>query len=291
MSQGPLAAFIALIGFCEFSFASITVTADVLDAGDGGPQPPAGIVIIDVQIDVSADDYWTAAGLRGRTFNGARIRYAFDANDQIVLVNPGLDDRFVTFASQPRPRHGDGRFINGGASPAGAYCPTGSSPLTAGSELNVAWFRIPPTGTDGVDGAIFRLALELPAYCTLGDDYTLVPGVQNPPGRFPLFQADCQFGGEPALATSSADFPTPAGFDFTLLVSGFGPPCVYDFNCDWAIGLGDLTQFLASYGTCRGDPGHVAQTDFDGDRCTDLSDLTRFLAQFGRSYSPYLGCP
>src|SRR5262249_49096228 len=89
--------------------ASVTLMGDRLDPGDGGHQPPPNIVVVDVLVDVSDNDSWTAAGFGGFAMNGAQFVYAREhdpnsGSDFIRLVNPGLDHRFVCFMSKPLPR-------------------------------------------------------------------------------------------------------------------------------------------------------------------------------------------
>ena len=288
----PHAAFLATLATCATAFGSITVTLDVLDPGDGGAQPPPGVVVVDVFVDVSADDYWTAAGLRGVALNGARILYAHDPNTgEAVLVSPGTGDRFVTFASQPRPRDANGRFNNGGASVAGRYCPTGPVITATSSEVNVAWYRyMPDSGVDGVDGAIFRVALRTSEGCTSQGTFRVLP-LQPPwPGRAPVFECRCDTFDDSGVAVASFDDPSLVGTSWGVYEDTFGPPCPYDFNCDWRIDLADLAEMLPAFGHCFGEPGFDSRTDFDRDDCTGLTDLSEFLTNFGESYSPYLGC-
>src|SRR5262245_31415874 len=47
--------------------ASVTITLDVLDIQEPGPWPPSSIAVVDVLVDISDDDVWTAAGLRVTT--------------------------------------------------------------------------------------------------------------------------------------------------------------------------------------------------------------------------------
>src|SRR5215470_14496462 len=93
------------------ALASVTITIDRLDPGDGGAQPPAGIVVVDVLVDASSSDCWTCGGMVAFTQNSARFRYATDPNTGAVLLsNPGTANRFVTFFSKPRPRDANSRF-------------------------------------------------------------------------------------------------------------------------------------------------------------------------------------
>src|SRR5215813_9919763 len=114
------AAFLALLAIAARTAASVTISIDRLDPSNEGAQPPTGIVVFDVLVDVSDGDSWISGGFQAHTFNGATFRYAWapDPNhptwpEHPLLVNPGTQDRFVTFASKPRPRDGDERFTDG----------------------------------------------------------------------------------------------------------------------------------------------------------------------------------
>ena len=148
------------------AFASVTTSVDLLDAGDGGTQPPAGVIAIDVFVDASTDDVWTAGGIRGLvTAAGSALnvslRYApnDDTNTPRAeqLFNPGTANRFTTFLTKPRVRDGAGRYTNAGAGVAGRYSPTGPIETATATELNAAWFASPPeTSTSLPAGATMR---------------------------------------------------------------------------------------------------------------------------------------
>lgn len=57
--------------------------------------------------------------------------------------------------------------------------------------------------------------------------------------------------------------------------------CTADLTADCIVGLDDLTQLLAAFGTTAGDPAWNAAADFDRDGAVGLGDLARLLAQFG----------
>jgi len=94
--------------------ASITMSIDVLDGNDPGAPAPVGLVVVDVGVDLSADDWLVSAGVIGRTFNGATLIYGENPDPNFpgpTFRPPGLDNRFVSFGSdesQPLGRCGDG---------------------------------------------------------------------------------------------------------------------------------------------------------------------------------------
>jgi HYR domain-containing protein len=204
--------------FAATASASVTVSVDKLDAGDGGNQPPSNVVVADVLVDVSSDDVWTAAGLRGLAMNGAALRYdvALDPNGLpvTILTNPGTGQRFVTFFSKPRGRDADERYTNGAAAAAGQYAPTGPTAVATAAEINVTWFASPPesAASPSVDGAIFRVALDLPAGVT--NDQVLLYAGSPPAGATVLFASSVPSGAGTVSATF--DVPTPVGLDWGL---------------------------------------------------------------------------
>lgn len=59
--------------------------------------------------------------------------------------------------------------------------------------------------------------------------------------------------------------------------------CGGDVNGDGTVSLSDLSQFLATFGSCEGDLGHNPGADFSGDGCATLTDLSILLGSFGKS--------
>src|SRR5262249_1973372 len=124
LTTAVAALFMAWLSMAPAS-ASIDVTIDKLDIGDGVPLPPANLVVVDLYVAVSPDDAWTASQLHGETSNGATLVYAHDPNlpEYILLTAPGTDQRFVTFFSAPRGRDANGRFTSSGmVQVVGNYC-------------------------------------------------------------------------------------------------------------------------------------------------------------------------
>src|SRR5688572_8750687 len=92
------------LALASIASASVTVTVDLLDAPSEGMLPPNGVACVDVLVDVSSGDSWTAGGIRVQTSPGVTLRYATDPNtQQITLTNPGTSNRHRTFFSEPRP--------------------------------------------------------------------------------------------------------------------------------------------------------------------------------------------
>lgn len=54
-----------------------------------------------------------------------------------------------------------------------------------------------------------------------------------------------------------------------------------DIDGDGDVDLADLAALLASFGTCFGDPGFLANADLNDDGCVGLADLAVLLAHFG----------
>jgi hypothetical protein len=73
---------------------------------------------------------------------------------------------------------------------------------------------------------------------------------------------------------------------FALVVNGdFAEGCpeppVGDMDGDCTVGLADLAQLLAAFGSCLGAPEFNSHADLDGSGCIELSDLAVLLANFG----------
>jgi hypothetical protein len=66
MREKQLSAVIALLAV-SYANASGTVSVDMLSAGEGQLPPTPSILCVDVLVDVSDGDSWTAGGLHGET--------------------------------------------------------------------------------------------------------------------------------------------------------------------------------------------------------------------------------
>lgn len=278
--------FAALVALAALAGASVTTTLDRLDLGEPGPWPPSTMAVVDVLVDVSEKDVWTAAGLRVTTFGGVTIRYTYDPNtNEPDILNPGTADRFVTCISRPRGRHGDARFTNALAAYAGGYCPAAPNYTASPTEFNVAWYSSPPatSGSPSVDGAIARIAFDISSFswcgcCPIG----VFPASQIPP-YYGIWLAlfECE-GTSAGVVSASFDVPTPLGDDWVLVLNrGGGHLCEWSVDFDYDVDLQDLALMLDSFGHCSGEPGFDSRADFDDDGCIGLTDLTTLLAHFG----------
>ncbi|MCC6361788.1 MAG: hypothetical protein IT450_23890 [Phycisphaerales bacterium] len=84
-----------------------------------------------------------------------------------------------------------------------------------------------------------------------------------------------------------ADAGFMAGADLTV-VGGYwtpaaagSPPCTGDIDGDGSVGLADLTQMLAAFGSCLGDGNYAPAIDLNGSGCIELADLGQLLSVFG----------
>lgn len=274
-----------ILAFCVASTiaaADISIRADILTAAEE-PDPP-GLIVIDILVDVSDDDTWTATGLRITTANQARLSYAHDPNTaEPVLVNPGVVNRYVTSVSHPAARLGVGRFQNSRAIVAGAYCPSSPAAIASPTELNVAYFAVPSPDLVGRDGAVARIVIE--------HNYTACFSPGCAIGIFPVDEvplwattviARCETfrcDDRPGMVAGSTAHPEPAGHSW---VFAMGPefPCPYDlnFDCSGQVDVADLASLLTVFGAAVS-PSHPA--DLDRSSRVDIADLAIFLSHFG----------
>jgi hypothetical protein len=198
---------------------------------EAGIPKPENVVIVDVLVDVGADDTWTAAGIHGMALNGAQLIYGSftDADDNLIspaLVSPGSDDRYKTVLSTPRDVAASSRFNAGAVAIAGRYCPSGPIATNTAQELNLSFFASPPaTSTSpSVDGGIVRIALDISGVAAPHnlDTAAIFVGIGAPPADVtPLFVSACAFTpGGPGTLTASFDHPQAVGIDWFV---GFVP--------------------------------------------------------------------
>lgn len=267
---------------------TVTITIDRLDSSDGGAQPPPNIVVVDVLVDLSADDVWTTAGFAANALDGARLVYAFDPPEPNIpywrprLANPGVLNRFVCCASKPSPRDSDQRFTAAGTEVGPHMCYAGG-PLPYATPVHVDlswWTTSPPTaGSPSVDGAIMRVAIDVSGNCN-GAQAQIFPWNQAPVGYLPVLESVCNLSENGTYVGTWRD-PTWVGIRWGLYVPG-PAPCLGDFTCDGHVDIADLDILLASFGTCSYTPGYQPNADLNASGCVDLRDLTLLLARFGR---------
>lgn len=268
----------------SFASADVTIRADILTAAEDPADPP-GLIVIDIMIDVTEGDAWTASGLRIATLNQARIIYADDPNSaQPLLVNPGAQNRYVTSLSHPALRLGNARFQNSRAIIAGAYCPSGPQLVATPTELNVAYFTIPSPDLIDRDGAVARIVIEhnffgcLNPGCGVGifpvDDVPIWAAVHI--ARCETFSCNDAAG----MVAASRDQPVPAGQSWVFAMAPESFPCPYDlnFDCSGQVDLEDLITLLVNFGD---ELSEWIPADLDRNRRIDIVDLTIFLSHFG----------
>ena len=141
----------------------LSATVDILSPGDEGYEGiPDRLLVLDVFVDIAETDVWRLAGFRASTRQGAEFQY-FDydpnsPNEELGLVNPGLENRFMTSLSRPRARNGNGRFLNGAVRVEGGFDGP-AAPVLTSSLLNVAYDAFPSNpDSPSVDGWIARIA-------------------------------------------------------------------------------------------------------------------------------------
>ncbi|MBI5863289.1 MAG: PEP-CTERM sorting domain-containing protein [Planctomycetes bacterium] len=156
------AVFFALLA-CSAAFAQGTFSLDVLDPSETSGTIPDNFKIVDVYVDIAETDVWTGTGIRVIALRGARLNYDPNSSSFAPLINPGTSDKFYTSLSRPRGRDDDARFNNGAAAVAGTYNPPGPWQGVNLTELNVAYFAVPPaTSTSpSVDGYIARISIDV----------------------------------------------------------------------------------------------------------------------------------
>lgn len=182
------------------------MSLDILDASDAGGPAPAGRLVVDVFVDVTADDAFVSAGIFGYVQNGATLVY--DSNEQ--FLPPGPENRFVSFGSAAYDRNGVARFDPAGTiseqaiQVAGPRYSSGGVPRFYATEIDATYFVVPP-GPGGVpeevagrDGYVMRIALDISDVEIPGGDdannYRLFTPGSEPTGYLPVFISDLPSG-------------------------------------------------------------------------------------------------
>lgn len=101
-------------------------------------------------------------------------------------------------------------------------------------------------------------------------------------------QSDPDFGympfGEDVYDISTRFAFTMTANDLAFALADLGgpvpPPCVGDVNGDWEVGLEDLGQLLAAFGTVVGDPDYDPDADLNDDGVVDSADLGELLSAY-----------
>jgi hypothetical protein len=199
---------LAIVAAACAPVAADLVTVDILSGAEPGAPTPAGILSIDVFVDIDATDTWTAAGIRAVASNGALIRYA----GQNVIINPGLTgnpDRNVVALSKPQDRDSVVRFFGGGAADAGSYIPGAGPSISTPAELNVVFFASPPAtpSSPSVDGYIARIGLDVSVLGAPNSAFAIFTPGSQPAGAIPVLVSA---GSGNQLGTVFATFDAPA---------------------------------------------------------------------------------
>jgi hypothetical protein len=217
------------MGFALAAGASgdVVTSVDLVDPSDGLEMPPAGVVCVDVMVDLTTPgDEWTAGAMITTTSNGATFRYRQGVNGLPNLRNPNAGNPagnrtiFATSIGHPVERSDTvGRFSLADVGIAGGYSPPYPTPPPTPTSLDVAWFRTPEGRVD-IDGAVARVAINLPAGVT-DDQLLLTPGTVTPPASHPVVLVssigDPEPGGhDPGTANASVMFPEISGIDWVL---------------------------------------------------------------------------
>lgn len=189
---------------------------DVLDGVDPGAPSPAGTIVVDIGVDVTADDWFAVAAIAGRTYNGAALLYerSSDPNHphEVVFSPPGVHNRFVSFGSAAYGRNDAPRFAPAGTvaeqtiAVLGAYTPPELNPRLRPDLIDVVYFAVPPAAGPndpaaprGRDGFVMRLCF----------DVTLVnvPGAGDPSAYRVFLPGDEPAGYLPVFISQADGFP------------------------------------------------------------------------------------
>jgi hypothetical protein len=189
------------------------ISVDILDSAEPGGPTPAGILTIDVFVDIDATDAWTASGIRAIAQNGATIRYAAPGE----IINPllgGSIDRNVVALSKPLARDSAARFLTCGAAAGGSFNPNTVTPIATALELNVVHFASPPVSstTPSADGFIARISLDVGALALPNSAFAIFTPGSQPAGSIPVLVSTANGGLGTVFATF--DVPTIRGINW-----------------------------------------------------------------------------
>ncbi|MFN0136714.1 MAG: hypothetical protein ACKVS9_11440 [Phycisphaerae bacterium] len=93
------------------------------------------------------------------------------------------------------------------------------------------------------------------------------------------FTLHATIGQPDAGLMTSTDFALVGGYRQPADASQ--TPCIGDVNGDGSVGLPDLAQMLAGFGSCEGDPNYHSELDLNSDLCIGITDLALLLSNFG----------
>ncbi|MBI5865191.1 MAG: hypothetical protein HZB38_11915 [Planctomycetes bacterium] len=186
----------AIVSFTRGEITGFSV--DILDVSDPGGPAPAGLVVVDFSIEVSADDWFVAGFVTGVTANGAVLRYG-----ATPFLPPGIANPYVTFGSAAYGRNDAARFApSGTVAEQSIFAPTGYDPATPFPQfesglVNVAFGPTPPGDRNnpdtpfGRDGSIVRIAVDISSVPIPGADnvvnYHIFEPGHEPAGFLPVF--------------------------------------------------------------------------------------------------------
>lgn len=215
--------FALTIALHSQAYAQFAMHWDVLDPSDGVDQPPESLIVLGLYFDVAAPtDSLNVAGVYAQALEGSELLFLNDPNSPLpFLTNPGLDNRFVTFFSEPRGRFNTRRYAGGRAYSLGSLCPPAIIPDASPTHVDVA-FAIPPgERLPGQDGWIFRITLDVEdTWFQDRSEHPVEIFVGNPPdtpGEYiPVLVSQCpgdRWPGTLACTYADSEF---RGFDWWL---------------------------------------------------------------------------
>lgn len=210
--------------------ADISMSLDILDSGDPGGPAPAGLVVVDVAVDVSNTDWFVAGAIYAETANGAQFVYASGAPP---FRPPGLAEPFVSFGSAAYGRDSAARFAPAGTiaeqsiALAGSYI-AGGSAIFLPTYIDVGFFSSPvaspsePQAPRGRDGYVMRIALDVSGVAIPGadnpEDYRIFAPGSVPNGYEPVLISDPEVTTDAGTIVGSLSHPSPVGQNWGLYV-------------------------------------------------------------------------
>lgn len=246
-AQRLVVGFVCLVVLAYRLSADVSLSLDILDASDPGGPSPAGLLVVDAAVDVSADRFLAAAGIVARSQNGASFVYS-SSDPNTPFLPPGAGQRFVTFGSAPYGRDDAARFAPAGTpeQPTIVVGTAWSGGVPQGyfrsSIVNTVWFSAPWSDhLLGRDGYVLRLVLDISGVALPGADdianYRIFRIGDEPPGYSPVLLSE--YPGEPGGIELQTGFdfevaridwgvyvPEPSGWLVLMLVS-----CCRRFRC------------------------------------------------------------